>query len=149
VNVYDLIRADEGLRLTVYDDATGDPIGPGSVVKGHPTIGYGRCLDSRHGITQGEADTFLYADVDQWEIELKQAFRWFTRLNEPRQAVLVSMAHQMGIDGLKRFGNALEAMQSGAWEIAAQELFRSKWARQTPARAKRLANIMRTGAYGE
>lgn len=34
------IMAHEGLRLTVYDDATGKPIVAGSRVVGNPTIGY-------------------------------------------------------------------------------------------------------------
>jgi hypothetical protein len=34
------IMADEGLRLTVYDDATGKPIVASSRVVGNPTIGY-------------------------------------------------------------------------------------------------------------
>lgn len=34
------IMADEGRRLQVYDDATGQPIVAGSRVVGNPTIGY-------------------------------------------------------------------------------------------------------------
>lgn len=34
------IKADEGLRLAVYDDATGKPIVAGSRVIGNPTIGH-------------------------------------------------------------------------------------------------------------
>ena len=36
---------DEGVRLRVYDDATGEPLHPGMTLKGHPSIGYGRALD--------------------------------------------------------------------------------------------------------
>lgn len=57
-----MLRAEEGLRLTVYDDATGKPIKPGTLVKGHPTIGIGRALDV-NGITEAEAEYLKANDV--------------------------------------------------------------------------------------
>ena len=41
----DELGADEGIRMLVYDDATGRPIGPGTLVRGHPTIGIGTDSD--------------------------------------------------------------------------------------------------------
>jgi len=32
----------EGLRLAVYDDATGKPLEQGDTIVGHPTVGVGR-----------------------------------------------------------------------------------------------------------
>jgi lysozyme len=144
--VRDLIRADEGCRLTVYDDKTGRPIVPGTRVKGHPTIAWGRALDV-HGVSQKEADAMLDADINYWLVACVQAFPWFKRLNEPRQAVLVSMAHQMGVPGLQGFTRALAAMEAGAYDVAAFEMLQSEWAKETPKRAKREADMMATGAW--
>lgn len=49
------LRGDEGEVLKVYDDATGKPIGPGSVVVGNPSIAVGRNLSGR-GLTTVECE---------------------------------------------------------------------------------------------
>ena len=57
-----LIRDGEGLRLKVYDDASGKPVTAGSVLAGHPSIGYGRNLAGQ-GISESEADAMLAGDL--------------------------------------------------------------------------------------
>lgn len=139
-----LLRADEGTRLVVYDDATGKPIRPGSKVIGHPTIGTGRALDV-NGITQEEADYLLANDVAKVQAALDQRIPWWRGLTVNRQAVLASMAFQMGVAGLLGFTNTLSAVQAGAYGAAADRMLLSRWARQTPARAGRLSEMMREG----
>jgi GH24 family phage-related lysozyme (muramidase) len=39
------LKAEEGVRTTAYDDATGKPLRPGVTPKGHPTVGIGFNLD--------------------------------------------------------------------------------------------------------
>ena len=41
-----MLTADEGLRLKVYDDHNGEPIKKGSKVEGYPTVGIGRELQN-------------------------------------------------------------------------------------------------------
>lgn len=50
------IKAHEGLKTVVYDDATGKAIMPGDTVKGNPTIGYGTLLCAPGGLTQDECE---------------------------------------------------------------------------------------------
>ena len=90
-----LVRLHEGLRLTVYDDATGEPIGPGATLIGHPTIGVGRALDVR-GISAAEADALLVRDLDEAARELTEALPWIARLDPVRRAVLIDMRHSAG-----------------------------------------------------
>jgi len=54
MNLIDLLIHHEGIRLFVYDDATGKPITAGSICQGNPTIGIGREL-SKTGISESEA----------------------------------------------------------------------------------------------
>ena len=68
---------------------------------------------------------------------------------ESRQAVLVSMAYQMGVSGLSGFRNTLKAVADGQWADAAKGMLDSKWARQTPARANRHANQMLSGVWAK
>jgi lysozyme len=67
-----LLEREEGLRLAVYDDATGKPLLPGMKVVGHPTIGIGRCLD-RKGITEAEARALLENDLAKVRSQVAKA----------------------------------------------------------------------------
>jgi lysozyme len=139
-----LLEREEGLRLAVYDDATGKPLLPGMTVVGHPTIGIGRCLD-RKGITEAEARVLLENDLAEVRSQVAKALPWSTRLSEARQVVLQAMAFQMGIAGLLGFKGTLAAVQRGDYEAAAKGMLASLWARQTPGRAARMAEMMRQG----
>ena len=64
--------ADEGLRLTAYDDATGLPVPGGGKCEGTLTIGYGHTgADVFPGqiITEAEAETLLANDEAKAESE--------------------------------------------------------------------------------
>lgn len=67
--------------------------------------------------------------------------------NDARQAVLISMAYQMGADGLSEFINTLKAVSEKRWADAQAGMLASKWAKQTPARASRQANQMLSGNW--
>lgn len=68
-------------------------------------------------------------------------------LDEARTAVLVSMAYQMGVAGLAQFKNTLYLVETKQFEEAAKAMLDSKWTRQTPNRAKRHAEQMRSGLW--
>lgn len=67
--------------------------------------------------------------------------------NPPRRDVLISMAYQMGSDGLAGFKNTLAMIARGDFNSAATGMLNSLWAKQTPKRAQRHAEVMRTGSY--
>ena len=67
--------------------------------------------------------------------------------NEPRKAVLISMAYQMGAEGLSKFDNTLKAVSEQRWGDAQAGMTASKWARQTPNRANRHAIQMLRGEW--
>lgn len=139
-----MLLAEEGSRLAVYDDATGLPIRPGTKVLGHPTIGVGRALDT-NGITGEEAEYLLGNDVEHVCVQLDRALPWWSGISVNRRAVLAGMAFQMGIAGLLGFRNTLAMMQAGDFSGAARGMLASKWATQTPARARRMAAMMEQG----
>lgn len=127
---------DEGIENFAYQDTLG-----------YWTIGVGRLIDKRKGggLSNQEILYLLQNDINDRVLSLSNLFPWFNRLSDNRQRVLVNMAFQLGTDGLLAFKKALSAMQSGDFETAANEMLFSKWAQQTPARAKRLAERMRVG----
>ncbi|WP_053144002.1 glycoside hydrolase family protein [Erwinia billingiae] len=67
--------------------------------------------------------------------------------NPARADVLYSMAYQLGVDGLAAFKNTLVMISNGNFDGAAEGMLSSLWARQTPQRARRLAQVMRSGTY--
>lgn len=67
--------------------------------------------------------------------------------NDARKSILISMAYQMGADGLAKFANTLKAIAEQRWSDASAGMLNSKWARQTPSRAKRHAQQMLTGTW--
>lgn|SRR5690606_22040999 len=72
------------------------------------------------------------------ESGLSRLFKNWDALNEVRKSVLISMAYQMGVDGVAGFTKMCKAINRGNFVEAAKEGLDSKWARiDTPARAKR------------
>ena len=67
--------------------------------------------------------------------------------NDARKSVLISMAYQMGADGLAAFNNTLKAVAERRWNDAANGMLNSKWAKQTPNRAARHAQQMLSGEW--
>ena len=59
------------------------------------------------------------------------------------QGVIIEMCYQMGFAGFCKFKKAISNMQEHNWKSAADEMLDSRWAKQTPGRANRLADIVR------
>jgi lysozyme len=146
MNLTEQLRLEESKRLTVYDDDNGEPIVPGYRVIGHPTIGIGRALDT-NGISDDESEYLFANDVAHVRIELTKRIPWITSMNEPRQAVFLGMAYQMGVGGFLQFKNSIAMAKSGEYEACAKNLLKSLWAKQTPERAYRMAEQMRLGIW--
>ena len=67
-------------------------------------------------------------------------------IDPDRRTILLSMAFQLGVNGLFNFKRMWRYIASGNWDRAAIEMLDSKWARQTPERATRHARVMRGDA---
>lgn len=141
----DRIRKNEGTRLTVYDDANGKPIGPGSHVIGNPTVGIGTLICAPGGITNAEAELLLANRVKIATVAAKRLAPGLIDDEPERFDVVVEMAFQLGMSGLAKFTNTLKAINHGRWDDAADGMLASLWARQTPTRATALAEVMRSG----
>lgn len=132
------LRRDEGEVLSAYQDHLG-----------YWTIGVGRLIDKRKGggLTTDESAYLLNNDADKRVAELRSRLPWTQKLDDVRFGALVNMSFQLGVDGLLGFKNTLALIEEGKYTFAADNMLKSKWADQTPARAKRLAVQMRTGVW--
>lgn len=133
VNSRALLIKHEGLKLKLYEDTVGKK-----------TIGVGRNLED-HGLRENEALFMLENDIDYFYDSLINSFSWFEELSEERQIVLINMAFNLGIKGLKSFKRMLDALSFHNYRGASHHMLDSKWARQVGKRAQELADIMLTG----
>ncbi len=117
---------------------------------GYLTIGVGRLIDKRKGggITQEESRYLLRNDIVRRAAQCEQRFEWWNNVDDVRQSAVVCMAFQLGINGVANFRKMCAALRIRDYNTAAIEMLDSTWAKeQTPARAKRMAQIMRTGVW--
>lgn len=133
------LRRDEGTRATAYKDSMD-----------FLTIGVGRLIDSRKpgaGLRPDEIEYLLRNDINDRVQALRKALPWFDGLSEARRGVLINMAFQLGTAGLLGFKSTLALIATGKYAEASDQMIKSKWATQTPARSKRLAEQMKTGEW--
>ena len=139
----------EGMKLKVYDDATGDDICKGDVMQGHPTIGVGRNVAGDGlGISEEEARFMLHADIDRIEQEAK-SWDIYGELDSTRQAVLLDMLFNMGLTRFNpnKWPKMFQALKEENWEEAANQMLSSAWAEQVKSRSERLAKLMEYGVW--
>ena len=147
MNIISLLNFEEGWSEKPYYCSEGYPtIGIGQRIgpKGAPLKLYEFTVSkSLAAIWLAEKVKETLADMDKYE-NIRAAM---AVCNEPRQAILISMAYQMGADGLAKFVNTLKAVSEKRWNDAAAGMLNSAWAKQTPNRAKRHAKQMLTGEW--
>lgn len=129
------LSLDEGRRARIYVDTVGKVSG-----------GVGRNLTD-NGFSDDEIDLMLSNDIVKATSTARSLVPGFDQLGDVRQEVLVNMALNMGYQRLAGFKMMLAAVSASNWDEAAREMLNSKWAGQVGARATRLANAMRTGAF--
>lgn len=132
------LRRDEGEILHAYQDHLG-----------YWTIGVGILIDQRKGggLLPEESEFILQNRVRQRREAVAKSLPWFNDLNDARQGVLLNMSYQLGVQGLLGFKNTLEEVRKGNYAKASEMMLMSKWATQTPERARRLAKQMITGDW--
>lgn len=146
-SIVNLIEYEEGWREKPY-----------LCSEGYPTIGFGFKIGPKgvplssyqFKVTKPIGEVWLLELLSQFEQDMLKYSHVADALgacNEARKAVLVSMAYQMGVDGLAAFKNTLRAVAEGRWSDANSGMLNSKWAKQTPVRAARHAEQMETGEW--
>lgn len=144
----DELARDEGKRLRAYKDTVGKW-----------TIGIGRNLDDvgpaplnrtvadilKNGITEAEQDLLFDYDIARTVSDLDRKLSWWRSLDPVRQRVIINMCFNLGITGLLGFVNTLAMIERKEYSRAADQMLKSKWARQVGMRANRLSEMMRKG----
>lgn len=142
-----ILNFEEGYVETPYLDTLGFPTVAGGIrigPKGAPISSYTFRVPRKVG------DVWKQVIVDEKVIDMNtrpSIYAALKQCNPARADVLYSMAYQMGVDGLAAFKNTLVMISNGNFTGAAEGMLNSLWAKQTPGRARRHAEVMRTGSY--
>ena len=127
------IKKEEGFRMETY-----------YCTEGHLTGGYG------HKMLEGEVPPKDKAGWDKlFERDFARAVTGADDLlmicpdiDETARNIVVEMVYQMGAYGVSKFKGMLKALQDEDYKQASVEMLDSRWAKQTPNRAKRMAERM-------
>jgi lysozyme len=125
----------EGLKLKPYK-CTSDKL----------TIGVGRNLEAK-GISEDEALFMLDNDIVYFEEQLRVRLPSFRDITPCRQAVLVNMAFNLGVNGLLNFKKMLNALENEDFTEASAQLLNSRYAVQVGNRAHELAEQLQSGEW--
>jgi len=124
--VLEELKREEGFSGTVYQDHLG-----------FDTVGYG----TKMPLTEYEATLLLenrYASV----VDEVGGRLGHLEIEEAAWDIIYAMAYQMGVGGLMKFKNMIKALEVSNYKRASVEMLDSKWSRQTPERARRMACMM-------
>jgi len=145
--IIQILNFEEGYKTNPYRDTEGFPtvacgikIGP----KGADLSNY------TFNVPRNVGDVWLQTFVDSVINQCRNTpsiYAALQKCNPARADVLYSMAFQMGIAGLAGFKNTLVMISNGNFTGASSGMLASKWAQQTPNRAQRHSEVMRTGTY--
>jgi len=126
------IKEHEGYRLEAY-----------KCTEGYLTGGYG------HRIMDGEA---IPSTKEGWEEIFESDFKIACagaselvtnpEVNQTAHGLVVEMVFQMGTYGVSKFVKFLKAVNDQQYKVASMEMLDSRWAKQTPARAKSMSEVM-------
>jgi lysozyme len=118
--------------------------------RGYLTIGIGRLCDPRFpgsGLAEFEQDWLFGNDFDKVLKQIDRYLPWVNELDEARKGAVFQMVFQMGINGVLGFVNSLKLLRAKRYEEAARNMLLSRWAMQTPNRARRVTEQIRTGIW--
>lgn len=127
---------------------------------GYPTIGIGKRIGPKGAplsqyqftVSKQLAAVWLSEELQQKVTDMSTHANITAAMaacNDARKAILISMAYQMGADGLAKFTNTLKAISEKRWSDAKSGMMNSAWAKQTPNRANRHATQMLTGVWDQ
>ena len=129
-NLIENIKASEGFRSKVYQ-----------CTEGHDTIGYGFAIKDLV-LSRDICDKILETKVAELKLIVNQKIPFIEDLPEEVQEVLYEMYYQMG-NSLFKFKKAIKHLEGKDYRLAAKEMLDSRWAVQTPNRAKKLSDIVK------
>ena len=124
------VKLSEGFRDRIYKDSLGID-----------TIGYGFAIKDLV-LDEDISEMILRRKLDSLIDRVNKRFSFVKDLPIAGQDVIYEMCYQMGVTGVSKFKKTLTYLENHEFRMASKEMLDSRWARQTPNRAKRLSDIV-------
>ena len=131
-DIIEQLKVHEGYKPKVYKCTAGvDTIGVGFAIKD---------LE----LSEDVCDLILKEKLEVLEERFEKKFDWFATAPIEVRNVMLNMAYQLGFSGFCKFKKTIALFEEHEWEKASEEMLDSKWAKQTPNRAKELSEIIKS-----
>ncbi|MDX7833843.1 glycoside hydrolase family protein [Aeromonas caviae] len=158
LTIEEMLKYDEGYKLEVYFDHLGYPTcGIGHLIKRDSAISKTQAIalldkelnrNTQGRITASECSYLFRKDLAavQTGIAHSSFYGVYQGLDPVRQSSIQNMCFQLGILGASKFRKMWAALAKGDYSQAAKEGLDSNWFKQTPNRARRVMETLRTGS---
>ena len=131
-DIIEQLKIHEGYKSKVYKCTAGvDTIGVGFAIKD---------LE----LSEEVCDLILQEKLEALEERFEDKFDWFKDSLVEVRNVMLNMAYQLGFRGFCKFKKTIAYLEEAEWELASKEMLDSKWAKQTPNRARELSEIIKS-----
>ena len=121
------IKKHEGYVKNVYKDSLGID-----------TIGYGFAIKDLE-LDEDICDIILERKLFDLIDRINKKFQWYKYMPPEIKDVIAEMCYQMGVYGFSCFKKTIALLQDKQWKEASVEMLDSRWADQTPNRARALS----------
>lgn len=140
------LAIEEGRKLIIYDDATGQPFLKGMTLKGNLTVGEG--INLMVGFDASEVD-FLDLHRIGKAMSALNAYPWYVKLDPVRQTALADLTYNLGVSGLLHWPSFLHYMTLQDYPSAMREIKTNiVWVTQVhQTRANRIEQMILTGQW--
>ena len=128
MNLIESIKKHEGYVGVVYKDSLGID-----------TIGYGFAIKDLE-LDADICDIILERKLKDLEHRIKLKFDWYKYMPQEIKDIVTEMCYQLGVTGFSKFKKTIAYLQNKEWKNASIEMLDSRWAKQTPNRAKEMSN---------
>ena len=119
---------DEGYRSTPYKDSLGKM-----------TVGFGHLIKMDEDFDKLTPHTAVEMLRHDYAVAQDSVSRLYVWAEGDVKLVLINMTYQLGNTGLLKFKKTIAHLKANEYDLAAGEMLTSRWAKQTPSRASRLA----------
>ena len=126
------VKLSEGYKPTVYKETLQID-----------TIGYGFAIKDLY-LDEEVCDIILEQKLKKLIKSADKKFEFLKYMPQEGKDVVYEMCYQLGINGVSKFKKTLAYMQDKKYDKAAVEMLDSLWAKQTPNRAIKLSNIIKS-----
>ena len=134
MSLIDSIKEHEGYVGIVYKDSLGID-----------TIGYGFAIKDLE-LDKDICDIILERKIKNLQDRVKAKFKWYGYMPQEIKDVVMEMCYQLGVTGFSKFVKTITYFKDKDFKNASVEMLDSLWAKQTPNRAKKMSDIVRSCA---